>query len=77
MLSKEASSTIFWVFGMTQPGIEPRSPGPLANTLTIMPKHEKAMEYESDSDSNSSLCSWDGPHRPEKETGGTGDQQKN
>ena len=37
MLSKNASSTIFWVFGMTQPGIEPRSPGPLANTLTIMP----------------------------------------
>ena len=33
MLSKEASSTIFWVFGMTRPGIEPRSPGPLANTL--------------------------------------------
>ena len=27
----------FWVFGMTWPGIEPRSPGPLANTLTIMP----------------------------------------
>ena len=26
----------FWVFGMTQPGIEPRSPGPLANTLTII-----------------------------------------
>ena len=23
---------------MTRPGIEPRSPGPLANTLTIMPK---------------------------------------
>ena len=22
---------------MTRPGIEPRSPGPLANTLTIMP----------------------------------------
>ena len=33
MLSNAASSTIFWVFGMTQPGIEPRSPGPLANTL--------------------------------------------
>ena len=33
----EASSTIFWVFGMNQPGIEPWSPGPLANTLTIMP----------------------------------------
>ena len=24
----------FWFFGMTRPGIEPRSPGPLANTLT-------------------------------------------
>ena len=24
MLSKVASSTIFWVFGMTQTGIEPR-----------------------------------------------------
>ena len=28
------SSSIFKVFGMTRPGIEPRSPGPLANTLT-------------------------------------------
>ena len=26
-----------WVFGMTRPGIEPRSPGPLANTLLIRP----------------------------------------
>ena len=25
--------TIFWVFGMTQPGIEPQSFGPLANTI--------------------------------------------
>ena len=25
----------FWVFGMTRPGIKPRSPGPLANTLLI------------------------------------------
>ena len=33
MLSKVASSTNFWVFGMTRPGIEPGSPGPLANTL--------------------------------------------
>ena len=33
LLSKEVSSTIFKVLGMTQPGIEPRSPGPLANTL--------------------------------------------
>ena len=29
------SRTIFWVFGMTQPGIEPQSPGPLANTLPL------------------------------------------
>ena len=47
MLSKEASSTIFWVFGMTRPGIEPRSPGPLANTLTTIPvvcmKHLKRV----------------------------------
>ena len=33
MLSKEVSSTIFKVFGMTQPEIEPQSPGALANTL--------------------------------------------
>ena len=33
MLSKVVSSTIFKVFGMTRPGIEPRSPGPLANDL--------------------------------------------
>ena len=32
MLSKEVSSTIFKVFGMTRPGIEPWSPGTLTNT---------------------------------------------
>ena len=37
VLSKEVSSTIFEVFGMTRPGIEPRSPGPLANTLLTRP----------------------------------------
>ena len=37
VLSKEASSTIFKVFGMTQLGIEPMSPGPLANTLPTRP----------------------------------------
>ena len=37
MLSKEASRTIFCVFGMTRPGIEPRSPEPLANILTARP----------------------------------------
>ena len=30
MLSKEVSSTIFWILGMTRPGIEPRSSEPLA-----------------------------------------------
>ena len=37
VLSKEASSTIFKVFGMMRLGIEPRSPGPLANTLPTRP----------------------------------------
>ena len=37
MLSKEVSSTILKVFGMTRPGIEPRSLGPLANTLPTRP----------------------------------------
>ena len=29
----EISSTILWVLGMTQPEIEPQSPGPFVNTL--------------------------------------------
>ena len=33
----EASSTMFWVFGMTRPGIEPQYPEPLTDTLTIKP----------------------------------------
>ena len=37
MLSKDVSSTIFKVFGMMRPGIEPRSPGSLANTLPARP----------------------------------------
>ena len=37
VLSKEVSSTILKVFGMTRPGIEPRSPGPLVNTLPTKP----------------------------------------
>ena len=41
VLSKVASSTIFWVFGMTWPGIEPRSPAPLANILHIRPMARK------------------------------------
>ena len=35
VLSKDVSSTILNVFGMTSPGIEPMFPGPLANTLPI------------------------------------------
>ena len=42
MLSKEVSSTIFKVFGMTWPGIEPGSPGPLANTLLSWPMAERS-----------------------------------
>ena len=37
VLSKAVSSTIFKVFGMTRPGIEPRSAGSLANTLPTRP----------------------------------------
>ena len=33
VFSKEVSNTIFKVFGMTRPAIEPRSPGPLVNTF--------------------------------------------
>ena len=39
MLSKEVSRTIFWVFDVTRPEIEPQSPGnpsPLANTLPLI-----------------------------------------
>ena len=36
VLNKCVSSTIFWVFGKTRPGIERRSPGPLANVLIIL-----------------------------------------
>ena len=35
--AEEVSSTIFKVFGMTQPGIEPKSPRPLVNTLPARP----------------------------------------
>ena len=37
VLSKEVSSTIFKVFGISWPGIEPRSPGSLVNTLPTGP----------------------------------------
>ena len=50
VLSKEVSSTIFKVFGMTQPGIEPRSPGPLVDTLptrTMRDIYQKNRRVES------------------------------
>ena len=37
VLSKEVSSTVLKVFGMTRPGIEARSHGPLANTQPTRP----------------------------------------
>ena len=40
MLSKELLNTIFWVFGMIQPGIELQFPEPLANTLAAKPIHK-------------------------------------
>ena len=40
VLTKAAPSIIFWVFDMTRPGIEPRSPGPLGNTLLIKMIHQ-------------------------------------
>ena len=44
MLSKEVSSTVFKVFGMTQPGIKFRSPGPWANTLPTRPMRRVFFE---------------------------------
>ena len=35
-LTRKVQVTIIWVLGMTRPGIELRSPVPLANTLTIV-----------------------------------------
>ena len=35
-LSKEASSTIFWVFGITYPGIEPWSSGPWSISFVVI-----------------------------------------
>ena len=45
MLSKEVSSTIFKVFGMTRSGIEPRSPGSLANTQPIRPMSRSILNF--------------------------------
>ena len=42
VLSKEISNTILKIFGMTRPGIEPRSPGPWANTRPLYPHSQWA-----------------------------------
>ena len=47
MLSGKQGSIIFWVFGITRPEIEPRSPGPLANTVLIRPVTYKLFIYKS------------------------------
>ena len=48
VLSKQVSSTIFKVFGMTQPGIEPRFLGPLANILPTRPMRASILYYNID-----------------------------
>ena len=45
MISKAASSTIFWVFDKTRPGIEPCSPGPFANTLLLFQSFYKSIFF--------------------------------
>ena len=66
MLSKDVSSTILKVSGMIRPGIEPRSPGSLANTLPtgiiswtktltskmIFYKYKKVMVRSNDDDTD-------------------------
>ena len=54
------SSTIFKVFGMTWPWMEPRSPGPLVNTLSTRPmryisQHSILLIYQPFSWSTASL----------------------
>ena len=44
MISKAASNTIFLIFGITQPGIEPWSPGALENTLVIRPMAQQSYQ---------------------------------
>ena len=46
-LNKEVLSTIFQVFGMTRPGLEPRSPRPWANTLHTGPTSRWRLECSS------------------------------
>ena len=45
VLSKEVSSTILKVFGMTLPRTEPRFPGPLVNTLPTKPMSSPLISF--------------------------------
>ena len=45
MLSKSPSSTIFWVFGITQLEIELQSPGQLAKNLIIKLMAQLVVRY--------------------------------
>ena len=57
MLSKVASNAIFGIFSMTQPGIEPESPGPLVNTLPIMPIWQWTIKYQSEQKNKTGIVS--------------------
>ena len=46
VLSKAASSTIFWVFGMTQPGTELRSPGGKIVNFAVSADHRKKKKLK-------------------------------
>ena len=60
VLSKEVSSIIFKVFGMTQPGIEPRSPGQLANTLPTRPMNNNNKCSKLTQKDYKARCDWVG-----------------
>ena len=45
--------------------------------LDLAREIKKAMEHEDDNDTNWSWCLWNGPQRPGKKTGGSGNLRKN
>ena len=53
------SSSIFKVFGMTRPGIEPRYPGPLANTLTAGPMSRYTKDTLMESNQKNFFSTWE------------------
>ena len=69
VLNKVLSSTIFWVFGMTRPGIEPRSPGPLTNTLLIRPKQQQKQKKQKKIKQNKATKQNEKENNPSKSKG--------